>query len=63
MQRKKVEPVRVGWYEEYRCGCLSETVKRKCNLHGYCPRHGESRKCIHAEVLWKEEQEGANDAT
>jgi hypothetical protein len=41
---------RVGWYEEYRCGCVSETVRRKRDLLGYCPKHGEDRRAVHADL-------------
>lgn len=29
-----------GWWEEYKCGCLSDVVARKADLLGYCPVHG-----------------------
>ncbi len=32
-----------GWYEEYRCGCVSDTVRRKRELLGYCGKHGDER--------------------
>ncbi len=38
-----------GWWEEYRCGCVSGTVKRKKDLPGYCPKHGEDRRHAHRE--------------
>lgn len=41
-----VEP-RKGWFEEYRCGCVSEVVKRKRDLLGYCGKHGEDRRHVH----------------
>lgn len=36
-----------GWFEEYRCGCVSETVRFQRDLVGYCPKHGESRRHIY----------------
>jgi hypothetical protein len=35
---------RRGWWEDYACGCVSETVARKKDLVGYCPVHGEDRR-------------------
>ena len=35
------------WFEEYRCGCVSEIVDRKKDLLGYCGLHGEDRRHIH----------------
>lgn len=32
------------WWEEYRCGCVSDAVPRKRDLSGYCPTHGESSR-------------------
>jgi len=32
------------WFEEYRCGCVSEYVKYKKDLLGYCATHGENRR-------------------
>ena len=29
-----------GWFEAYRCGCVSEIVARKKDLIGYCGKHG-----------------------
>lgn len=36
-----------GWYEEYTCGCTSDTEDRKKDLPGYCPTHGTDRRYIH----------------
>jgi len=33
-----------GWSEVYLCGCDSPTVRRKRDLLGYCPVHGEDRQ-------------------
>lgn len=41
----------VGWWEEYKCGCVSETVKFKKDLCGYCGRHGNGRRYIYPEVV------------
>lgn len=35
-----------GWWEDYRCGCVSKVVKFKKDLVGYCARHGESRRNV-----------------
>jgi len=35
-----------GYFEEYRCGCVSETKRRKRDLLGYCSQHGENRRQI-----------------
>lgn len=35
---------RVGWFEVYRCGCISDTVRRKRDLLGYCPKHGDDSR-------------------
>lgn len=43
----------VGYWEEYRCGCVSETVKRKRELVGYCPKHGDNRRHAHKELVFK----------
>ena len=34
----------LGWFEHYRCGCVSETFKRKRDLRGYCAIHGADRQ-------------------
>lgn len=38
---------RVEYFEEYRCGCVSDLVTRRKDLLGYCQKHGESRKYVH----------------
>ena len=40
----------VGWWEVYKCGCTSKTVKHKKDLLGYCPSHGEDRQHIYPEI-------------
>lgn len=35
-----------GWWEDYACGCVSQTVLRKRDLLGYCPIHGENRRNV-----------------
>lgn len=52
LPRSEAEPKRIGWFEEYRCGCVSETEKHKSDLLGYCGRHGDSRRHIHQEIDW-----------
>lgn len=47
-----VRPRRIGWWEEYHCGCVSETVKLKRNLLGYCGTHGDNRRRAYAEIEW-----------
>ena len=36
----------VGWWEDYRCGCVSPTSKVKRDLPGYCPKHGDCRRQV-----------------
>lgn len=36
-----------GWHESYKCGCNSEIVRRKRDLPGYCPTHGEDREALY----------------
>lgn len=40
-----------GWWEEYKCGCVSKTVRTKKELRGYCPKHGADRRHIYPERL------------
>ena len=47
-----VRPRLLGWWEEYRCGCVSATVKHKRELVGYCAQHGEDRRYAHKDVEW-----------
>lgn len=35
-----------AWWEEYRCGCVSEEVTRKADMLGYCRYHGEDRSQV-----------------
>ena len=39
-------PALDGWFEEYRCGCVSEIVRFKKELVGYCGTHGDNRRAI-----------------
>jgi hypothetical protein len=49
----------IGWFEEYRtCGCISETVKRKRDLLGYCAKHGSRRAATYHEM-----QDGAKQTS
>jgi hypothetical protein len=41
----------IGFWEEYRCGCVSETVNRRRDLMGYCPKHGEDRRRVHRDRI------------
>ena len=43
----------LGWWEEYSCGCTSDTVKRKRDLLGYCGKHGGDRKNIYPDIKIK----------
>ena len=36
-------------WEEYRCGCVSDSVPRKEDLVGYCGKHGDNRRRMHKE--------------
>jgi hypothetical protein len=40
----------VGWWEEYKCGCVSETVRYKRQLTGYCAKHGDGRRYAYREI-------------
>ncbi len=33
-----------GWFEEYRCGCISDVTRVRRDLPGYCPKHGDNRR-------------------
>ena len=37
------------WFEEYRCGCVSEDAPRKKDLLGYCSVHGEDRRALYKD--------------
>jgi len=39
-----------GWFEEYECGCVSDTVRTRSELLGYCGQHGGDRKGVFREV-------------
>ena len=39
-----------GWFEEYECGCTSETVRYKKDLLGYCGFHGTDRRHIYPDM-------------
>lgn len=36
-----------GYFEEYGCGCVSEVVRYKRDLLGYCGKHGNNRRHVH----------------
>lgn len=55
-ERKGKIPKRIGWWEEYRCGCTGQTEKFKKDLLGYCATHGDDRRYIHPEVIWVEKK-------
>jgi len=39
-----------GYFEHYKCGCVSKTVKYKKDLLGYCGVHGADLKMIYPVV-------------
>jgi hypothetical protein len=40
------------WYEEYeKCGCVSPVERRKVDLPGYCPKHGNSRRVLYKNYV------------
>ena len=39
------------WFEEYRCGCVSESVRTQRELLGYCAKHGASRRRIYPTFI------------
>jgi hypothetical protein len=55
------------WWEEYKCGCVSDPTSRKRDLPGYCPKHGDDSRGAQREIPKKltaqkrtaEQQEGA----
>ena len=48
-------PKLAGWWEEYRCGCVSKTVRRKKDLLGYCGQHGDSRRQVFPDIVMPNE--------
>ena len=36
-----------GWFEEYSCGCVSDVVRTKRELVGYCGKHGSNRRHVY----------------
>ncbi len=57
----KAQPRIVGYFEDYRCGCVSEVVKRKRDLLGYCSTHGEDRRQIWPEIEWEDNNDESGD--
>lgn len=51
------KPRLIGYFEEYACGCVSDTEKRRKDLLGYCATHGDDRRQVFEELLkplkWK----------
>lgn len=43
---KNEKEIKIGWFEEYGCGCVSEVVKLKKELIGYCAKHGNDRRQV-----------------
>lgn len=41
----------IGWWEEYPCGCISETLTFKKDLLGYCDIHGGSTIHVYPEEI------------
>jgi hypothetical protein len=39
-------PRMIGYFEEYACGCVSDTEKRRKDLLGYCATHGADRRAV-----------------
>jgi hypothetical protein len=44
-ERKSLVP-KQEYFEEYKCGCLPEVVKRREDLMGYCEKHGSDRLTV-----------------
>lgn len=40
------KPRLIGYFEEYACGCVSDTEKRRKDLLGYCATHGDDRRQV-----------------
>ena len=55
---KNLEYSAVGWWEEYRCGCISNTVRTKKELLGYCPKHGDDFRHQHKDYKVKNSPKG-----
>jgi hypothetical protein len=47
MGKKRTTDDEKGYFEEYRCGCVSDVARFKKDLPGYCPKHGDNRRHIH----------------
>jgi hypothetical protein len=45
VKRKSLIPKR-EYFEEYKCGCVSEVMKRRKDLEGYCGKHGDDRRTV-----------------
>ncbi len=41
-----------GYFEEYACGCVSQIVRYKKDLVGYCAKHGSDRRKVWPDVEW-----------
>lgn len=39
-----MKAIRLKWFEDYSCGCVSQVVERKKDLPGYCEKHGNDRR-------------------
>jgi hypothetical protein len=50
MEEMRTQPKVQGYFEDYRCGCVSETARYKKDLLGYCSIHGEGRRQIWPDV-------------
>lgn len=45
------------WFEEYRCGCVSEWTRDPKDLAGYCGTHGEDVRHVHSRPIEEEERD------
>jgi hypothetical protein len=60
------KPRLIGFFEEYTCGCVSDTSKRQKDLLGYCATHGADRRRVFKHWALKDggeriATEGRND--
>lgn len=49
----------VGFFEEYICGCVSDTKKRRSDLLGYCAIHGTDPRHVYEHKIAKQARKRA----
>lgn len=48
----------IGFFEEYVCGCISDTEKRRKDLLGYCAKHGADRRHVFKHWVRNDGEDG-----